>query len=437
MIKYPNLDAIIPLNFFSAPQSKDQKEGSTKTCSHLGFLVKDGYNRNTKGNTQRTKCIACQKRFGTDTHIADLYTYQIQIQQLIYDIFIARIHQKEIESRWQIPQSKVSRFKKMLVEHISREPKVFSRSSENRLPRGILRADETFMGKRGNSNTEINMINDDFETIAAGTARSGQLRESIKDVYNTIPEQDRERLRVLITDGEPAYEFIPLEASGRVIHLQQMHARRLLGKVQINKYEKFGPHHLHYIIKTNWKIFKQTNPLIEFEWEIKFIKTISRTGRGRPRKDQSKSKVNRLWRQKREQYYSDTFEKEGMAKVFINKETNTISKKSGAKQWMLTMLMPLLKIFKEKCMTNNGAESKHSQIKRKGASRKQKDEKYSDSLFKLCAYLAEHKKFPRVSLTGRPLFKYLIKPVEKQINQYVFHNKCSNSHQILLSTYME
>jgi hypothetical protein len=309
MPDYPNLDSLIPITFFSALGSEDQENHKSYNCNHLGFLVKDGHNSSSKGSIQRIKCSACQKRFGSEATISELYTYQTQILQLIYDIFFARIPQTEIESRWHIPQSKISRFKKQLTTLIFQDPTTFSRSCNNNLPNGILMADETFMGVRGNSNTEINMINQHFETIAAGSAIQGQLMESIRKVYQQIPESDRKRLRVLITDGEPAYQFIPLEAGGRIIHLQQLHARKLLGKIVINKYTKFGPHYLHYIIKTHWKVFKQTDPIITLNWEIKFIKGQIQSGRGRPRKDQERSIALRIWRQKKDEYDLNTFMK--------------------------------------------------------------------------------------------------------------------------------
>jgi hypothetical protein len=437
MTEYPNLDSKIPLNFFSAPHSKDKKNRLSENCSHLGFLVKDGHNKGLHTQVQRVKCAACQKRFGNNASIAELYTYQTQMQQLIYDIFFARINQKELESRWHIPQSMISKFKKSLTTQLLQEPEVFTHISESWLPNGVLMADETFMGCRGNSNVEINMVNQNFQTIASGSATPGELQESIRQVYLQIPEAERNRLRVLITDGEPAYEFIPLEAGGRIVHLQQLHAKKLLGKVIVNKYEKFGPHHLHYILRTNWKIFKQDDPCVTIEWEIKFIKGISRTGRGRPTLKEEHSRSLQLWRRKKDEYYSDDFAKEGKAIIFINKQTGTISKKAGACNWMVNMLTPLLKIFNGKYITNNQTESKHSQIKRKGASRKQKDVKYADNLFRLCAYFAEQKKLPHLTLSDRPLFHYLIKPRKKQKDEYVIHNKDSNLHQITLSTYIE
>jgi hypothetical protein len=437
MLDPPDLNNLVPLIFFSAHHQQDHKTQYSKKCNHLGTLVKDGLHHHDDGNIQRIKCSACKKRFGNDVSMYELYTYQSQLQQLIFDIFYARIPQTVLESKWQIPQSKISRFKKSLITQMVRDQPELFESKENLLPRGILRADETFMGKRGNSNTEINMVNAEFRTIATGSARTGDLRESIRDTYMKIPESDRKRLYLLITDGEPGYEFIPLEAGGFVIHVQQLHAKKLLGKVVINKYEKFGPHHLHYIIYTHWKIFNQGNCEIKFNWEIKFIKSAIKIGRGRPRKDQSESKEIRQWRQKKHEYNALSFQKNGVAKVFVNTQTEKVSLRAGAKSWMITMFSPVLNEFNGKCITNNGSESKHSQIKRKGASRKQKDQQYADNLFHFYAYLAENKCFPPMSLKGRPLFRYLIKQRDPKKEQYRIYNSNSNSRQMLLSAFIK
>jgi hypothetical protein len=437
MIEPPDLNSIIPLIFFSANQQKDPKNLIQNLCNHLGFLVKDGFHHNKEEKIQRIKCSACQKRFGNDVSMYELYTYQTRLQSLIFDLFFKRISQKVLESTWQIPQSKLSRFKKTIITQLFHDQPSILQTSKNLLPRGVLKADETFMGKRGNSNTIINMINADYQTIATGPAHKGDLLRSIQEVYMKIPASDRKRLRLLVTDGEPSYEFIPLEAGGRVIHVQQLHAKKLLGQVIINKYEKFGPHHLHYMIYTHWKIFNQGKIELKFKWEIKFIKANIKIGRGRPLKEESESKEIRQWRQKKNEYYSKEFEKEGTASVFINTETETISLRAGAKSWMINMFLPVLKEFNGKCITNNGSESKHSQIKRRGASRKQKDVVYANNIFQFSAYLAEKKVFPPMVLKGRPLYHYLLKPSTPKKEQYQIYNSDLKSKQIMLSAFIK
>lgn len=47
--------------------------------------------------------------------------------------------------------------------------------------------------------------------------------------------------------------------------------------------------------------------------------------------------------------------------------------RAGYKKWMIQLLTPLFKNFKGKPITINLIESKHSQIKRTGAGKKQRD----------------------------------------------------------------
>ncbi|GAH55137.1 unnamed protein product, partial [marine sediment metagenome] len=90
-----------------------------------------------------------------------------------------------------------------------------------------------------------------------------------------------------------------------------------------------------------------------------------------------------------ENYQSDSFQKEGSAKIYVNFETNKLSMRVGAKKWIVQMLTPVFKIFKGKHVTTNLIESKHSQVKGNGAGRKQRDAEYGHQLFTLNAFFVE------------------------------------------------
>jgi hypothetical protein len=435
MPQHEDLDVLVPLIFFPGRGPADRKTAPSRECHHLGTLVKDGFNLQEGRKMQRVKCSACQKRFGNDPSAHNLLTYQTHLKQVIYELFIARNQESEMATRWLIPQPKLAQFKKAYVTRVLADHPQLFRSSQGKLPRGILLADETFAGRMGNSNTEIQMINADFQALAAGPAAEGDLANGIQEVFRQIPASTRAKLKVLITDGEPSYGTLALQSGGRVVHVQQLHLKRLLGQVKINKYVKFGPHHLHYIIHTHWRAFKQESALLHFRWEVKFIKGLLYRGSGRVPKDLEQTPRYHQWRRKRDEYYSRSFQKKGEAEVFVNRETGKLTPRAGATRWMVSMLAPVAKIFLGKCITTNWMESKNSQVKRKGASRKQQDTNYSDALFKVCAYLAEHGHLPRVSLEGRPLFKYIVGDRGRSKEGYLFHNDGVTSRQLLLSAY--
>ena len=87
------------------------------------------------------------------------------------------------------------------------------------------------------------------------------------------PDITRQRLRVLVTDGEPSYKTIARLINGRIVHIQQFHNKNQSGQVYKSKYEKFGPHYLHYKIMTHWKVFKKASHELKFKWNIKLIQT--------------------------------------------------------------------------------------------------------------------------------------------------------------------
>ncbi len=115
-----------------------------------------------------------------------------------------------------------------------------------------------------------------------------------------------------------------------------------------------------------------------------------------------------------ENYQSGSFKKEGTAKIYVNFRTNKLSMRAGAKKWMLQMLSPIFKIFKGKHITTNKIESKHSQVKGNGAGKKQRDKEYGHLLFTLHTFVVEYGYIPFTNLTGRPLYKYLMKDVKKK-----------------------
>lgn len=437
MDEYPDLDKVVPVNFFSALKIPSSSLSPSSSCLHLGFLVKDGFNYVNGNQIQRVRCSNCGKRFGIDIRIQDLQFYQMQMQRLVYNLFFAHNRQKEMESRWHIPQTKLSRFKRQFVAQLLHNyPDLFQTNTKH-LPKNVMFADETFFGTMGNSNTQIVFTNDNFEVLAAGPAQPQQLQPSILGVFNSIPKSCRDRLRVLVTDGEPAYKSILLQTGGKVMLIQQLHAKPLLGSVIFNKYVKFGPHFLHYEILTHWKIFTQKSQEICFHWNIRLVKGQIQAGRGGPTIQLKNSKKYQIWRQKLQQYSSAQFKKKGHAKVFINLNTKKISKRAGAEQWMIRMFQAAFKIFQGKCITNNRSESKHSQVKRNGAQRKQQDLNYSDDLFRVCASIAEQKKFPPMVFEGHPLFKYIIQSRKYQEKGYVIQKNGAKITQTVLPMYTQ
>ncbi len=101
---------------------------------------------------------------------------------------------------------------------------------------------------------------------------------------------------------------------------------------------------------------------------------------------------NERWRQKLEKYQSDSFQKEGTAKIFANFETNKLSIRAGAKKWMIRMLTPIFKIFKGKHITTNKIESKYSQAKGSGAGKKPRYLNYLKEVKPIGEYLKDTSK---------------------------------------------
>jgi len=364
-----------------------------------------------------------------------LLQYQQKIKKILYELFILKYPSKGVAIRWGIPPEMLSRFKKSFVSQVFQQNAEIIEHELKALPRGVMFADETFMGSRGNSNVEIVVINELFEILSTEPAIKGALKKSILEVFNKIPEAVKKKLKILITDGEPSYDSIAKEFGGGIIRLIQFHAHEKRGEIIISRYEKLGPHYLHYKIYTHWKAFYRDKHKLKFKWEIKLIKGRVQTKRGRPRKTDKSQNPNLKWRQKLKKFQSDSFKKEGTAKIFVNFKTNKLSMRVGAKKWMIQLLTPLFKIFKGKHATTNLIESKHSQVKGNGAGRKQKDGQYGHQLFTLHAFIVEHEYIPFTILAGRPLYKYLMKDQKKKdVGYRILENK-RNSVQTVLSAF--
>ena len=414
MTIYPSIDENIPINFFSGPQKLNSKSTSQIMCTHLGSLAWDGFNNLEYKREHRIMCSKCGKRFGKDIEMWNLLSYQQMIKMILYELFILKFPLTGVAKQWGIPQQKLSQFKKSFVSQVFQQNSEIIEQKLKALPRGVILGDETYLGSRGNSDIEIVFINNDYETLSIGTANEGDLKKSILEAFHKIPEACREKLKILITDGEPSYKSVAQIFGSKVIHVVQLHNEKQRGEVIISKYVKLGPHFLHYKIMTHWKAFYRNKHELKFKWEIKYIKGKIHKKRGRPRKATTSQKKNERWRQKLEIYQSDSFKKEGTAKIFVNFETNKLSMRVGAKKWMFQMLIPIFKIFKGKHITTNKIESKHSQVKRNGAGRKQRDKEYGHKLYVLHTFLVEYGYIPFTNLAGRPLYSYLIKSNKKK-----------------------
>lgn len=435
MTSYPALDEKIRINFFSGPKKQNSKSMSQIMCAHIGSITWDGYNTLNHKIYHRIQCSQCGKRFGNDLEMIKLLLYQEKIKKILYELFILKYPLTGVAIRWKIPQDKLSRFKKSFILQVFQQNSEVIEQKIKALPRGVILGDETFMGSRSNSNVEIVFINNDYETLSTGPVEDGDLKQSILKAFNKIPEACRKKLKILITDGEPSYKSIAKIFGSKVIHVVQLHNKDQRGEVIISKFKTFGPHFLHYKIYTHWKAFYHDKHELKFKWEIKLIKGKIQAKRGRPRNIDKIKNKNIEWRQKLETYQSDSFKKEGTAKIYVNSKTNKISMRAGAKKWMIQMLTPIFKIFKGKHITTNKIESKHSQIKGNGAGKKQRDKEYGHVLFTIHAFLVEYRHIPFTNLTGRPLYNYLMIDDKKEKIGYKILEGKRISVQTVLSGY--
>ncbi|KKK45544.1 hypothetical protein LCGC14_1990750 [marine sediment metagenome] len=421
---YPELDDKIRTNFFSGPKKRKSRSTSQIMCAHIGSTIWDGYNNSEHKKDHRIQCSKCGKRYGNDLEMWNLLLYQEKIKKILYELFIFKYPLTGVAIRWEITQQKLSQFKKSFILQIFQQNSEIIEQKIKALPRGVILGDETYMGSRGNSNAEIIFINKNFETLSTGPVDEGELKESILRAFEKIPEACRKKLKILITDGEPSYKSIAKNFGNNVIHVAQLHNKDQRGEILISKFKKLGPHFLHYKIYTHWKAFYCDKHELKVKWEIKFIKGKVQAKRGRPRNSDEIKNKNVKWRQKLENYQSDSFQKEGTAKIYVNFRTNKLSMRMGAKKWILQMLTPIFKIFKGKHITTNLIESKHSQIKGNGAGKKQRDKEYGHLLFTLHAFLVEYGYIPFTNLVGRPLYKTLMKDEkEKKIGYKLLESK--------------
>ena len=221
-----DFDKFIPLKLSHNEDIKHLSRKSNLECNHLGYLVKDGTNSTRSGVQQRWKCQKCKKRFGTDTNEWEIVKYKYKLKLLLYEVFIEGCKQVNIEKRWHIPQEKISRFKKQFVGAIfAHNPRLII-DKKKHLKYGVIYGDETFFGKRGNSNQEVIFCNENFEILSTAPARPNYLKHSILSAFDMIPKQCRDKLRVLVTDGEPSYKSIALHHSFRIIHVRNFTQKR-------------------------------------------------------------------------------------------------------------------------------------------------------------------------------------------------------------------
>jgi len=420
--EFVNIDDIVRISIFHTKKNDRSLKHGIQECNHLGYLVKDGHNISSTGSTQRYSCNECMKRFGSETNEWKLYEYQYKLKQILYEIFFEGCKQSKMEKRWGIPQPKISQFKHYFVDTLFEQHPELVISDLRELPMGVIYGDETYMGKRGNSNTEIVFCNDKFEILAASPVESNEQQASILRTFLKIPDDCRKKVRIIVSDGEPSYQTLTRLNNHRIILVQQYHGHKKLGQITIHKYQKYGSHLLHYLIHTHWKIFKKEKHELIFRWEIKLIKSKLPMGRGRPTKQLKKSKVYQQWRQKLEEYNAEEFQKQGSAKLFINQVTKKISLRRGSKRWMRNMIQKIFPLYHNKCITNNRVESKHSQIKRTGRIRKQPSLLYSDRLFLLQEYILQNEHLPFTYLENRPLYRYIMNTDKKERIGYIFRN---------------
>ena len=440
MTAIKSLEKKVPIKFSFTQNQKEIDLLKENSCPHPYKLKKDGYNHLKNGNIQRYKCKVCTSRLGTKKTVQDFQKYMKKIKKIVHDLFILGFPLSGVAKRYGIPQPKLSTFKKQVIREAYSQNRDLLEHPCHRLPGGIMFGDETFFGNKKNYNSEVAFVSNDFKILAAGPVEKENLEQYIKDVFFGIDNSLLKQLKVFISDGEKAYKKLMRMLNKNIIHIQQIHDPRERGTIFINKYERLGPHLLHYQIKTNWKAFNGGKKELVLEWSIKLIRKKIFHGRGRPTKDQIQSAWRQLcgsrWRQKYEIYKFYKTKQEGTAKVFVNPETNKISLRAGSSKWMKDLLIVVLKIFNGKCVTSNMVEGKHSQVKGKGNLRKQQDIVYQHQEFVFNAYVAEHGHLPPITLHGRYLWKYLVKPKKKEKKAYDLWSNGTQFAQLSLMAFI-
>ena len=260
------MDDKVRINSFSSPKKRNSTSTSQNACDHVGTLVYDGYNEGACEQNHRIKCTKCGKRFGNDVDSWDLLLYQQKIKMILYELFVLKYPLTGVAKRWEITQEKLSQFKKSFVSQVFQQNLELIEQKLKALPRGIMLADETFMGPKGNSNVEIAFINNKFESLSTGFVGEGDLKDLILKAFGKIPEACRKKLKILITDGEPSYKTIARDFGRNMIHIVQLHNHDQRGEIIVSKYERLGPHFLHYKIATHWKAFYRDKHELTFNF---------------------------------------------------------------------------------------------------------------------------------------------------------------------------
>ncbi len=248
---YDNLDKKIRVNFFSNPIKRNSKSLSQQACAHMGSITWDGFNMFEHKKAHRIQCSRCGKRFGNNVDMSNLLLYQEKIKKILYELLFYKYQLTGVAKRWGITQQKLSQFKKSFVSQVFQQNSEIIEQKIKALPNGIMLGDETYLGSRGNSDIEIVFINNDYETLSIGTVNKGELKDSILDAFHKIPKECRDKLKILITDGEPSYKSIVKIFGNKVLHVVQFHTEKQRGEIIISKFVKLGPHFLHYKIMTH------------------------------------------------------------------------------------------------------------------------------------------------------------------------------------------
>lgn len=152
---------------------------------------------------------------------------------ILYELFILKYPLTGIAIRWGTTQEKLSQFKKSFVLQVFQQNSQLIEQKLKALPRGVILGDETFMGPRGNSNVEIIFINNLFETLSTEPVDEGNLKESILNAFEKIPDACKKKLKLLITDREASYKSIAKQFGSQVIHVAQLHNKNQRGEIII------------------------------------------------------------------------------------------------------------------------------------------------------------------------------------------------------------
>ncbi len=161
----------------------------------MSSIAWDGFNTIEHKINHRIEYSKCGKQFGKDIEMIELLVYQEKIKKILYELFFYKYPLVGIATRWDVPQDKLSKFKKSFVLHVFQQNSEIIEQKIKALPRGVILGDETYMGSRVNFNAEIVFINNDYEILSTGPVDGGELKESILKVFNKIPEACKKNLK--------------------------------------------------------------------------------------------------------------------------------------------------------------------------------------------------------------------------------------------------